>query len=125
MLFISRLLLFVDQAKKNTENKIPLNMYLPYFFQSVAANGVVGSLDQNQNSEDCAACMKGQCRGYNGLYTRSDLPAGYSLVAEIPQGACRISIQQLKHTKNVIGKNGFFQSFVYPLKNHLQHSIHA
>lgn len=73
----------------------------------MAANGVVGSLDQNP--EECAACMKGTCRSYNGLYTRSDLPTGYSLVTQIPRGACRISIQQLKHTKNIMGKrNSYF-----------------
>lgn len=48
--------------------------------------------------------MKGKCRSINGLYTRVDLPPGYSLVAQIPQGACRILIQQLKHTRNHLGK---------------------
>ncbi|KAJ8980656.1 hypothetical protein NQ317_017582 [Molorchus minor] len=70
--------------------------------RSVNSRGVIGSIDDNQ--EECAACLKGTCRSINGFYTRPDLPPGYSLVTQIPPGACRIFIQQLKHTKNVLEK---------------------
>lgn len=35
---------------------------------------------------------------------RPDLPPGYSLVAQIPKGACGLQVQQLKHTRNILGK---------------------
>lgn len=72
-----------------------------FLLQSVASNGVIGSIDETP--EECAACLKGSCRSISGLYTKPDLPPGYSLVAQIPQGACRIIVQQLKHTRNNIG----------------------
>ncbi|KAJ3649706.1 hypothetical protein Zmor_021431 [Zophobas morio] len=78
--------------------------------KSVNANGVIGSVDDNQ--EECAACTKGKCRSLNGLYTRPDLPAGYSLVAQIPQGACRILVQQLKHTRNHLALKNANGSFI-------------
>lgn len=72
------------------------------FLQTIGANGVVGSLDGA--SEECPACLKGTCRSFNGLYTRSDLPVGYSVITQIPKGACKIFVQQLKYTKNFLGK---------------------
>ncbi|KAH0812217.1 hypothetical protein GEV33_010573 [Tenebrio molitor] len=77
---------------------------------SVNANGIIGSVDDNQ--EECAACLKGKCRSINGLYTRPDLPPGYSLVAQIPQGSCRILIQQLKHTRNHLALRNANGSFI-------------
>lgn len=77
------------------------------------SHGVIGSLDNDQ--EDCAACLKGSCRSINGIYTMPDLPPGYSLVAQIPTGACRIFIQQMKHSRNFLGKIVFF--YIYEILN--------
>ncbi|XP_017773534.1 PREDICTED: thrombospondin type-1 domain-containing protein 4-like [Nicrophorus vespilloides] len=68
--------------------------------KSVGANGVIGAVEDGP--EECTSCVKDNCRSISGLYTRPDLPAGYSLVAQVPKGACRILIQQLKHTKNIL-----------------------
>lgn len=62
-------------------------------FQSVNSRGVVGSVDDNQE----------ECKGISGFYTEPALPPGYSLVLQIPAGAHRIFIQQLKHSRNVLG----------------------
>ncbi|CAH1112371.1 unnamed protein product, partial [Psylliodes chrysocephalus] len=80
------------------------------FFQVVNSRGVIGSLDEQQ--EECSACVKGSCRSVNGIYTRPDLPPGYSLVAQIPAGACRILVQQLKHTRNFIALKNSNGSFI-------------
>lgn len=68
---------------------------------SVNAQGVVGGSDENIQ-EVCHSCLRGACRGINGIYTRPDLPPGYSLVAQVPAGACGLHVQQLKHTRNLI-----------------------
>nr|XP_023013679.1 ADAMTS-like protein 4 [Leptinotarsa decemlineata] len=73
------------------------------FLDVVNSRGVIGSLDEEQ--EECAACLKGTCRSINGIYTRPDLPPGYSLVAQIPAGACRVLVQQLKHTRNFLARS--------------------
>lgn len=75
-------------------------MFLLYL-QSVGTNGVVGIIEESQ--EECSVCLKGSCQTIYGIYTRPDLPTGYSLVATIPRGACKIFIQQLKQTKNYLG----------------------
>lgn len=62
---------------------------------------MVGTLDGAP--EECSSCVKGTCRSFNGLYTRSDLPLGYSVITQIPKGACKIFVQQLKFTKNFLG----------------------
>lgn len=77
---------------------------------SVNSYGVIGVIDENQ--EECAACIKGSCRNINGIYTRPDLPPGYSLVAQIPRGACRVLVQQLKHTRNVIALRSTNGSYI-------------
>ncbi|XP_028137005.2 ADAMTS-like protein 4 isoform X1 [Diabrotica virgifera virgifera] len=76
----------------------------------VNSRGVIGSLDEQQ--EECAACSKGSCRSVNGIYTRPDLPPGYSLVAQLPAGACRILVQQLKHTRNFIALKNSNGSYI-------------
>ncbi|XP_074037372.1 thrombospondin type 1 domain containing lonely heart isoform X2 [Leptinotarsa decemlineata] len=76
----------------------------------VNSRGVIGSLDEEQ--EECAACLKGTCRSINGIYTRPDLPPGYSLVAQIPAGACRVLVQQLKHTRNFLAIKNTNGSFI-------------
>lgn len=70
--------------------------------QSVNAQGVVGGNDDNDHQ--CQPCLRGACRTTNGIYMRPDLPPGYSLVAQIPKGACGLHVQQLKHTRNILGK---------------------
>lgn len=75
---------------------------LYFLLQSVDSRGVVGSTDEKFT--ECPACSRGLCRSINGIYTRSNLPPGYSLIAQIPKGACRIIVQQLKHTRNFIGE---------------------
>lgn len=80
-----------------------VNAVIILYFQVVNSHGVIGSLDNDH--EDCAACLKGSCRSINGIYTRPDLPPGYSLVAQIPAGACRIFIQQMKHSRNFLGEH--------------------
>ncbi|XP_030764113.1 thrombospondin type-1 domain-containing protein 4-like [Sitophilus oryzae] len=71
------------------------------YCKSVNAQGVVGGSDENIQ-EVCHSCLRGACRGINGIYTRPDLPPGYSLVAQVPAGACGLHVQQLKHTRNLI-----------------------
>nr|XP_022913821.1 thrombospondin type-1 domain-containing protein 4 isoform X1 [Onthophagus taurus] len=68
--------------------------------QTISSNGIIGALDESQ--EECAACSKGNCKNVSGLYTRPDLTDGYNFVAQIPPGACRILVQQLKPTRNII-----------------------
>ncbi|KAL3288916.1 hypothetical protein HHI36_003361 [Cryptolaemus montrouzieri] len=84
-------------------------LFNPLLLQSVDSRGVVGSTDEN--NAECPACSKGLCRSINGIYTRSNLPPGYSVVAQIPKGACRILVQQMKHSRNFIAlrkTNGTF-----------------
>lgn len=69
-------------------------------FLSVNAQGVVGGNDDNDHQ--CQPCLRGACRTTNGIYMRPDLPPGYSLVAQIPKGACGLHVQQLKHTRNIL-----------------------
>ncbi|KAK9874024.1 hypothetical protein WA026_002378 [Henosepilachna vigintioctopunctata] len=79
------------------------------FYMSVDSRGVIGSIDETYS--ECPACSKGLCRSINGIYTRENLPPGYSLVAQIPKGACRIAVQQMKHSRNFIAlkkANGTF-----------------
>ncbi|XP_045460910.1 thrombospondin type-1 domain-containing protein 4-like isoform X2 [Harmonia axyridis] len=78
--------------------------------KSVDSRGVVGSTDENYT--ECPACSRGLCRSINGIYTRSDLPPGYNLVAQIPKGACRIIVQQMKHSRNFIALKKTNSSFI-------------
>ncbi|KAF5280293.1 hypothetical protein FQR65_LT03102 [Abscondita terminalis] len=77
---------------------------------SVASNGVIGSVDENL--EVCDSCRKGPCKTISGLYTKPDLPAGYSLVTQIPSGACNVIIQQLMNTNNHIALKNANGSFI-------------
>ncbi|CAG9821234.1 unnamed protein product [Phaedon cochleariae] len=76
----------------------------------VNSRGVIGSVDEQQ--EECPACLKTTCRSVSGIYTRPDLPPGYSLVAQIPAGACRVLVQQLKHTRNFLALKQTNGSFI-------------
>ncbi|XP_019865966.1 thrombospondin type-1 domain-containing protein 4 [Aethina tumida] len=71
------------------------------YCKSVNSYGVVGAIDVDL-AQQCSVCQQTPCKTLNGIYTRPDLPDGYSRVTEIPQGACRILIQQLKHTRNFL-----------------------
>ncbi|KAG8222832.1 hypothetical protein J437_LFUL010351, partial [Ladona fulva] len=54
---------------------------------------------------DCAACLAGDasfCRLISGIFTRSQLPPGYNLIAQIPRGACNINITEMKHSRNYL-----------------------
>ncbi|KAK9717542.1 ADAM-TS Spacer 1 [Popillia japonica] len=67
---------------------------------SVASNGIIGAIEEPE--ENCAMCLNGNCKNVSGLYMRPDVPKGYNFIAQIPQGACRILVQQLKPTRNII-----------------------
>ncbi|XP_076267689.1 thrombospondin type 1 domain containing lonely heart isoform X2 [Rhynchophorus ferrugineus] len=71
------------------------------YCKSVNSQGIVGGSDDNQ-PEICQLCVRGACKGINGIYTRPELPKGYSLIVQIPSGACGLHIQQLKQTENII-----------------------
>ncbi|XP_060516907.1 thrombospondin type-1 domain-containing protein 4 [Cylas formicarius] len=71
------------------------------YCKSVNAQGVVGGSPEN-NQEECPACLKGICQTVNGLYMRPDLPSDYTMVAQLPEGACGVLVQQLKHTMNYL-----------------------
>lgn len=77
---------------------------------SVGSNGVIGAIEEAP--EECPACVTSNCRSISGLYTRPDLPPGYSLVAQIPKGACRILVQQLKHTRNILALRSSNGSYI-------------
>lgn len=79
-------------------------------YLSVNSRGVIGSVDDSV--EECSACLKGSCNSINGIYTRHDLPPGYSLVTQIPAGACRILIQQLKHSRNFLALKNSNGSYI-------------
>lgn len=99
---------------------------------SVGLDGIIGGpslLDDPALSPggaingECSACLRGQCRSISGLYTRPDLPPGYSLVAQIPQGACRLIIQQLKHTSNILGLRNSNGSYILNGEWKFSHSM--
>ncbi|XP_066245264.1 thrombospondin type-1 domain-containing protein 4 isoform X1 [Euwallacea similis] len=71
------------------------------YCKSVNSQGVVGGSDDSDQHQ-CLTCLRGGCKTFNGIYTRPDLPPGYSLVAQIPKGACGIQVQQIKHTRNIL-----------------------
>ncbi|KAH1014947.1 hypothetical protein HUJ05_012743 [Dendroctonus ponderosae] len=76
--------------------------------KSVNGQGVVGG--HNENGQQCHACLLGACRTINGIYTRPDLPSGYSLVTQIPKGACGLHVQQIKYTRNILGTKTYIRA---------------
>ncbi|XP_068230780.1 ADAMTS-like protein 2 [Palaemon carinicauda] len=52
--------------------------------------------------QSCALCSRERnlCRIISGIFTRSPLPYGYSLVTPIPPGVCNLSITEMKPSKN-------------------------
>nr|XP_053635617.1 uncharacterized protein LOC128690888 isoform X1 [Cherax quadricarinatus]XP_053635618.1 uncharacterized protein LOC128690888 isoform X1 [Cherax quadricarinatus]XP_053635619.1 uncharacterized protein LOC128690888 isoform X1 [Cherax quadricarinatus] len=50
----------------------------------------------------CALCSRERnlCRIISGIFTRSSLPYGYSLVTPVPAGVCNLTISEMKPSKN-------------------------
>ena len=71
--------------------------------QHVGCDGVVGSA---KRVDACGLCGgdNSTCRVVSGLFTRPQLPVGYNLIAQIPRGACNITISELKQSRNYLGK---------------------
>jgi hypothetical protein len=71
--------------------------------QHVGCDGVVGSA---KLVDACGVCGgdNSTCRVVSGLFTRPQLPVGYNLIAQIPRGACNITISELKQSRNYLGK---------------------
>lgn len=102
---------------------INLNLLLfAAVLSSVSADGVIGAVGASNrpgsnsnptpaNLELCPACATG-CRTISGLFTRPQLPPGYSLVTQIPKGACRLIVAQLKNTKNFIALRNLNKTFI-------------
>lgn len=71
------------------------------FLLHVGCDGVVGSAKQ---VDACGVCGgdNSTCRVVSGLFTRPQLPVGYNLIAQIPRGACNITISELKQSRNYL-----------------------
>ncbi|KDR20349.1 hypothetical protein L798_05516, partial [Zootermopsis nevadensis] len=67
----------------------------------VGCDGVVGS---TKLVDACGVCGgdNSTCRVVSGLFTRPQLPVGYNLIAQIPRGACNITISELKQSRNYL-----------------------
>jgi hypothetical protein len=75
----------------------------------VGCDGVVGSA---KLVDACGVCGgdNGTCRVVSGLFTRPQLPVGYNLIAQIPRGACNISISELKQSRNYLGECSYLDT---------------
>ncbi|XP_069673560.1 thrombospondin type-1 domain-containing protein 4-like [Periplaneta americana] len=71
------------------------------FLLHVGCDGVVGSA---KRVDACGVCGgdNSTCRLVSGLFTRPQLPVGYNLIAQIPRGACNITISELKQSRNYL-----------------------
>lgn len=67
--------------------------------QAVGLDGVV-----SQWSGPGTGSYRCGSRLVSGLFTRVQLPLGYTLVATLPAGACRINITELHHSNNFLGE---------------------
>lgn len=63
----------------------------------------MGAVSPSRQPELCSECSGG-CKSESLLFLNPILPPGYSTVGTVPKGACRITISQLKQTRNVIGE---------------------
>jgi len=65
----------------------------------LGCDGVVGSLSKY---DQCGVCRgdNSTCRLVSGLFTKPHLPAGYTHITTIPQGACSLNISFLRPNKN-------------------------
>ncbi|KAJ1519175.1 hypothetical protein ONE63_011219 [Megalurothrips usitatus] len=70
-------------------------------FQRVGCDGVVGS---SARADACGVCGgdNSTCRAVSGIFTRPQLPPGLNVIALLPQGACNLSIAQLRPTRNLL-----------------------
>ncbi|XP_068085411.1 thrombospondin type-1 domain-containing protein 4 [Anabrus simplex] len=77
----------------------------------VGCDGVVGSA---KRVDACGVCGgdNSTCRLVSGLFTRPTLPVGYNLIAQIPRGACNITISEMKHSRNYLALRRPDGSFV-------------
>lgn len=80
------------------------------FVWQVGCDGVVGS---EKTPDKCGVCGgdSSSCRLMSGLFTRPNMPAGYNLIAQIPRGACNLTVEELKHTTNFLAlryRNGSY-----------------
>ncbi|XP_034240290.1 ADAMTS-like protein 4 [Thrips palmi] len=69
--------------------------------QRVGCDGVVGS---SARLDGCGVCGgdNSTCRTVSGIFTRPQLPQGFNVIAVLPQGACNVTIAQLKPTINLL-----------------------
>ncbi|KAK3910362.1 ADAMTS-like protein 4, partial [Frankliniella fusca] len=67
----------------------------------VGCDGVVGS---SARPDACGVCAgdNSTCRTVSGIFTRPQLPPGLNVVALLPQGACNLSIAQLRPSRNLL-----------------------
>lgn len=77
-----------------------LLLYLAFIWQ-VGCDGVVGS---EKAADVCGVCGgdSSSCRLVSGLFTRPLMPPGYNLIAQLPRGACNLSVSEMKHTSNFL-----------------------
>lgn len=69
--------------------------------QRVGCDGVVGS---SARLDGCGVCGgdNSTCRAVSGIFTRPQLPQGFNVIALLPQGACNVTITQLRPTINLL-----------------------
>lgn len=72
--------------------------------QRVGCDGVVGS---SARLDACGVCGgdNATCRAVSGILTRPQLPPGLNVVAVLPQGACNVSVAQLRPTRNLLSES--------------------
>lgn len=57
-----------------------------------------------RRADACGVCGgdNSTCRAVSGIFTRPQLPPGLNVIALLPQGACNLSIAQLRPTRNLL-----------------------
>ncbi|KAJ9575980.1 hypothetical protein L9F63_007169, partial [Diploptera punctata] len=82
-------------------NSLDILSFMLLLIAHVGCDGVVGS---TKRVDVCGVCGgdNSTCRLVSGLFTRPQLPVGYNLIAQIPRGACNITIQELKQSRNYL-----------------------
>ncbi|OXA61246.1 thrombospondin type-1 domain-containing protein 4 isoform X2 [Folsomia candida] len=88
---------------KSTEKFARLNFVAVvvalFFLNPIGCDGVAGS---QRRLDRCGVCGgdDSNCRVVSGIFTRPQLPVGYSVVAHLPRGACNLNITQLRKSAN-------------------------
>ncbi|KAE8752600.1 hypothetical protein FOCC_FOCC000722 [Frankliniella occidentalis] len=79
----------------------PLLLLLLVVLMRVGCDGVVGS---SARLDACGVCAgdNSTCRTVSGIFTRPQLPPGLNVVTLLPQGACNLSIAQLRPSRNLL-----------------------